>query len=398
MKILWVKTDFLHPTTRGGQIRTLEMVKRLHARHELHYLTFDDGRNAEGRARAGEYSSKQYVVPHVVPPKRSLAFAGQIMAGAFSRLPVAISRYKSDRMRDLLSTLLQKQQFDSVVCDFLVPAVNFRDLSQCVVFQHNVETIIWRRHAENAQDPLRKMYFGLQAKRMFDFEQHVCRSAAGVVAVSEADAAMMRSMFGVTNVSAVPTGVDVDFFTPQNRAAAPVADLAFIGSMDWMPNSDGMLYFVREVLPIIRRRRRCTLAIVGRSPGPEIRALAERDPDITVTGTVADVRPYLWGSRVSIVPLRVGGGTRLKIYEAMATRTAVVSTTIGAEGLDVRSPEHLRLADSPEAFAQACVDLLDDAAERERMAEAAWQLVSSQFSWDHVVRCFERHMAVRVMS
>jgi len=231
---------------------------------------------------------------------------------------------------------------------------------------------------------------------MFEFERDVCRKATGVVAVSESDARLMESMFGVEDVRTVPTGVDVDYFVPRGKAAS-VADLVFVGSMDWMPNSDGMLYFVREVLPLIRAKRpNCTLAIVGRDPGPEISAIAAADSKIQVTGTVPDVRPYLWGSAVSIVPLRIGGGTRLKIYEAMAARTAVVSTTVGAEGLAVRSPEHIRLSDTPAGFAETCLEMLDDAVERHRMVDSAWNLVSSEFSWDRVVQSFESSVGVTV--
>lgn len=396
MKILWVKTDFLHPTTRGGQIRTLEMVKRLHAKHEVHYLTFDDAHNPEGSRRAGEYSSHQYVVPHVVPPKRSLAFAGQLVSGLVARLPLAIGRYESAAMRRKITELIRTERFDSVVCDFLMSAANFENPADCVLFQHNVETILWRRHVQNAPDPLRKWYFARQADKMFAFERDICRTAAGVVAVSDEDADLMRSMFGAPRVTAVPTGVDVAYFTPQTQAEH-VADLVFVGSMDWMPNSDGILYFVEQILPLIRSKRpKCSLAIVGRAPGAAIRALAERDPYIQVTGTVPDVRPYLWGSTVSIVPLRVGGGTRLKIYEAMAARTPVVSTTIGAEGLHVESPRDIRLADTPEAFAEACLHLIDDTAERTRMADTGYELVASKFSWDHVTRCFERSIGIPV--
>lgn len=389
MKILWVKTDFLHPTNRGGQIRTLEMVKRLHARHEVHYLTFDDGTNPEGARRAGEYSSRQFIVPHTVASKRSLAFAADLIKGLYSPLPVAVGRFTSDAMRRKINELTASRQYDSVICDFLAPAANFDDPSSCVLFQHNVETVIWNRHRDNTSDPLRRAYFSMQATRMFQFERKICRAAANVVAVSDADAGLMRRMFGVKDVTAVPTGVDVEYFAPRGTAEK-VADLVFVGSMDWMPNSDGMLYFAREVLPLIRRKRPdCSLAIVGRQPGPEIHALAKADPKIHVTGTVPDVRPYLWGSPVSIVPLRIGGGTRLKIYEAMAAHTAVVSTTVGAEGLDVQSPANIRLADEPQAFADACVDLLNDAPERDRLIREAAHLVSSRFSWDHVVRCFE---------
>jgi glycosyltransferase involved in cell wall biosynthesis len=160
--------------------------------------------------------------------------------------------------------------------------------------------------------------------------------------------------------------------------------------MDWLPNIHGIRYFVNDVLPLIRRRRpRCTLAVVGRTPPSDIQALPRTDPQIVVTGTVPDVRPYLWGSTVSIVPLYIGGGTRLKIYEAMAAGTAVVSTTVGAEGLDVNPGRHIHLADTPEAFADCCTQLLDDSAARSRCVRAALELVSSRYSWDRVTDRFE---------
>jgi glycosyltransferase involved in cell wall biosynthesis len=160
--------------------------------------------------------------------------------------------------------------------------------------------------------------------------------------------------------------------------------------MDWLPNVDGVQWFVRDVLPLVRRKLpECSLTIVGRTPPPAITGMAEKDPLIEVTGTVADIRPYLWRSAVSIVPLRIGGGTRLKIYESMAGRTAVVSTTVGAEGLAVHPGGDIRIADSPEAFAAHCEELLRDRAARERQAAAAWELVAQNFSWGHVAACFE---------
>ena len=387
MKILWVKTDFLHPTTRGGQIRTLEMLRRLHARHEVHYVAFDDPSSPEGLRRAGEYSSRSYPISHYVPPKASVAFAKQLVRGLVDPLPVAVARYRNDEMRRTISDLRKRERFDSVVVDFLFPTPNVEDLSGCVLFQHNVETMIWRRHTEHASG-VRRMYFSGQAKRMHNWEAEVCRSCGGVIAVSETDARLMEEMFGLRDVGYVPTGVDIEFFRPQ--PAAPSADLVFLGSMDWMPNIDGMEFFVRDVLPLIRRRRPgCTLAIVGRKPTPAIAALGERDSGIRVTGTVADVRPWLWGSAVSIVPLRIGGGTRLKIYEAMAAGVPVVSTAVGAEGLHVSSPENIRLADQPQEFADHCVELLENEAEHRRMSRSALNLVTKQFSWESVTDAFE---------
>jgi glycosyltransferase involved in cell wall biosynthesis len=163
--------------------------------------------------------------------------------------------------------------------------------------------------------------------------------------------------------------------------------------MDWLPNVDGVLHFVREILPLIRKHQpNITLTIVGRTPPPKIIQLAAEDTGIQVTGTVADIRPYLWRSAVSIVPLRIGGGTRLKIYEAMAAQIPVVSTTIGAEGLSVHPPDDIRIADTPEHFASHCLELLTSRETRDRVSRSAWEMVNANFSWEHVARCFEKIM------
>jgi glycosyltransferase involved in cell wall biosynthesis len=227
---------------------------------------------------------------------------------------------------------------------------------------------------------------------MYTYERRVSREARHIVAVSDTDAAEMRRLFDVTRVTAIPTGVNLDYFTPPDpRPAGPAADLVFVGSMDWVPNVDGVLHFVRDILPLIHKRRpETTFAVVGRTPPPKIAELA--GPRIAITGTVPDIRPYLWGGSVSIVPLRIGGGTRLKIYEAMAAKTPVVSTTVGAEGLTVHPPEDIRIADTVQAFAEQCLELLEDPAERARVSSAAWEMVRANFSWEQVSRAFERVM------
>jgi glycosyltransferase involved in cell wall biosynthesis len=391
MKILWVKGDFLHPTTKGGQIRTLEMLREMNKRHEVHYIGLDDKSSPEGPQRSSEYSHRSYAVEHRLADQRSLAFVGDLCQGLVSALPVAVQRFCSPTMKKLIDELRERERFDHVVCDFLIPAPNLSRLEDCVLFQHNVETMIWRRRAEQAPDPARKWYLAREARKMEDFERKVCNQVRHVIAVSEQDAVMFRQMFGVKNVSSVPTGVDIEFFRPPaEHSGLEGADLVFVGSMDWTPNCDGMHYFVNEILPRIRASKPdCSLVIVGRSPGPDIQAFAERDPRIKVTGTVKDVRPYLWGSKVSIVPLRIGGGTRLKIYESMAACVPVVSTSIGAEGLEVEHGRNIFLADDPESFAARCVELLYSDEGRRRMAGQAHQLVCSRFSWTQVSKYFE---------
>ena len=398
MKTLWVNSNFMHPTTKGGQIRTLEMLRHLHRWHEIHYVAIENPAQPEGPARAREYSHKSYPFPYRVPSKTSPAFYAELVRGLFSPTPVAVERFNPPGMRAFLEDLIRRERFDCAVVDHLAPTSYFPDLPHAIFFQHNVETVIWRRHVEHAANPLRRAYFKLQADRMYRYERRVSQASGHIVAVSRTDADVMRRLFDVTRVTEIPTGVDIDYFLPGRTGASacqpvPTADLVFVGSMDWLPNVDGVLYFVREILPLIRRQRPATtLAIVGRTPPPKIAQLAAEDSGIQVTGTVPDIRPYLWNSAVSIVPLRIGGGTRLKIYEAMAAQIPVVSTTIGAEGLSVNPPEDIRIADTPDRFASHCLELLASPEIRARLSHSAWQMVNSNFSWEHVARCFEKIM------
>lgn len=391
MKILWANPHFLHPTTKGGQIRTLEMLRHLHRWHEIHYIALENAGEPEGVAKSSEYCTKAYPIPHRLSRRASLAFAAQAAWNLINPLPLAVARYQSSRMRQVIADLLEKERFDRLVCDFLFPAPNIPSMKQALLFQHNVETTIWDRHLATAPDPLRRAFFRTQRNRMASYEGKMCRESGHVVAVSTKDANRFRDMFGIGCVSEVPTGVDVDSFTPPvSGSPNRLADLVFVGSMDWLPNIDGCTYFVNEILPLIRKSKPdCKLAIVGRSPGKDILTMAQRDPNILVSGTVPDIRPHLWGSTISIVPLRIGGGTRLKIYEAMAAKIPVVSSTVGAEGLPVKHGRNIFLADTPEDFANRSIELLDSAALRGEMASAAWNMVASDFSWERAARIFE---------
>jgi glycosyltransferase involved in cell wall biosynthesis len=207
--------------------------------------------------------------------------------------------------------------------------------------------------------------------------------------VSPEDAEVFRRQYGVHDVSSVPTGVDTEFFRPSGREARQPHEIVFTGSMDWMPNEDAIEWFVRDVLPSIRARvPDVSLTVVGRNPPAAVRALQASDTGIIVTGSVPDVRPYMERAAVFIVPIRIGGGTRLKIFEAMGMERPVVSTTIGAEGLPVRDGVDVLLADAPEAFAGAVVSLLLDPALANAIGQAAAAAVRQEYGWDLVAARF----------
>ena len=217
----------------------------------------------------------------------------------------------------------------------------------------------------------------------------------GVLAVSDADRQTFAALYPDAirqPVHVVPTGVDTDYFAPAPSDPAS-RTIVFTGSMDWLPNEDSMQFFCRDILPRIRAAEPdVRLSIVGRAPTPAVKRLAE-DGGVHVTGSVDDVRPYIREAAIYIVPLRIGGGTRLKIFEAMAMGKAVVSTTVGAEGLPVTDGEHVILADQPETFAAAVVGLLRDPDRRAHIAAAARRLVVEQYDWSAVAGTLEDALA-----
>lgn len=392
MHILWLKTELLHPIDKGGKIRTYQTLKHLKSRHEVTYLCLDDGTaTADAEARAEEYCHALIRVPFAAPAKGTGAFYADLARNVVSTLPYAVARYRSPAMREAIRRAVRERAIDLVICDFLTPSINVPDDLgvPTLLFQHNVEAAIWERHAAVADHLVKKAYMREQWRRMRAFERHECRRFDHVIAVSEADRDVFRDDYGVTSVSAVPTGVDTDFFRPSGAVPVRAHEIAFTGSMDWMPNEDGIAWFVQEVLPLVRRELPdASLAIVGRNPTPGVRALAHVAPGIEVTGTVPDIRPYLERAAAIIVPLRVGGGTRLKIFEAMAMERAIVSTTIGAEGLPVTDKTDIRIADDAAGFASAILDLLRDPAQAARMGKAAARQVREQFGWQGVTEQF----------
>jgi sugar transferase (PEP-CTERM/EpsH1 system associated) len=392
MKILWLKTELLHPVDKGGKIRTYHLLKQLKNHHHITYLTLDDGTAPPDAAEnASEYCHELIRIPHSTSAKFSAAFYAELVANMTSSLPYAIRKYKSDAMTRAISDATSKDNFDVVICDFLAPAVNLpRDLQTPVVlFQHNVEAEIWRRHYEVQQHPAKRLYLRLQWRKMQGFERDACRRVDSVIAVSEADAKMMEHDYGVAKVHDIPTGVDVDFFKPSNSITPRPNSLVFTGSMDWLPNEDAMRFFVDDILPLIKQRiPDVHLTIVGRNPYPSLLELAKRDRALTVTGRVDDVRSYIEEAVAFIVPIRIGGGTRLKIYEAMAMEKPVISTTIGAEGLPVHDGAQLLIADDPEKFAEAVVKVLSDSEFATQLGNNAAQLVRQNFGWPGVAATF----------
>lgn len=391
MRILWLKTELLHPLDKGGRIRTYHMLAALKREHHVTYLTLDDGTAApDAEERAHEYCQVLDRVPFRTTPGDSPRLYLDLLANAVTPLPYAVAKYRSAEMERRVRAHVASGEHDVLVCDFLFPSRNVPDGLDIptVLFQHNVEAAIWERHTNVARSRIKKAYFGNQWRRMERIEGSECRRFDHVVAVSEADARKHEADYGLEHVSWVPTGVDTTFFRPEGPYPNGSREIVFTGAMDWMPNEDAIAWFGEEILPRIRARvPDARFTLVGRNPTERIRRVVERCPGIDLVGRVPDVRPYVERGAVFVVPIRIGGGTRLKIFEAMAMERPVVTTQVGAEGLPVREGDHVRFADEA-AFADRVVELLERPEEARALGARGAEYVRAHFGWDRIAEAF----------
>ena len=331
--------------------------------------------------------------------RESLRFYGELAANLFSARPFNVAKDFDPRLRRRAQELLREESFDLLICDFVQMAANAIGLDgpPKLLFQHNVEAEIFERHAATDRGVLRRNYMALQARKMRRFEGQAGHEFDTVIAVSDRDRKQYAQRYGWSHVEIIDTAVDVEFFQPDDTPVDP--DLVtFVGSMDWLPNVDGVEFLARDIWPRVRAARpSARLQIVGRHPVGEVRQLDGMN-GIEVTGGVPDVRPFYAKSAVVVVPLRIGGGTRIKIYEAMAMARPVVSTPLGAEGLSFDEGQHIELAEDADLFASKVLSLLADAQRRDRMGQAARQHVCEKFSTGVVARQFERICVATVQS
>ncbi|MGH7385126.1 MAG: glycosyltransferase [Candidatus Rokuibacteriota bacterium] len=392
LRILWVKVGGLWPPNTGGRLRSLHMIAELSRRHRVTLLTTqrstDEPASLGARLPACEEID---AIPYALPKQGTPRFALAVARSWTSRYPADLWRWRIPAVRARIRERI-KHGVDLCVADFLVamPNMPIRTSTPVVLFEHNVEYMIWKRLHEIEKRPGRRALLALEWRKMRRYEATACARAGLTVAVSEADRALLAANAPGADIRAIGTGVDTAYFHPNGAVEAP-ATLVFTGSMDWYPNEDAILYFIAEILPELRREvPGLSLAVVGRDPSDGLRAACTA-AGVRVTGTVADVRPYVAEAAVYVVPLRIGGGTRLKIFEALAMGKAVVATRVGAEGLPIVAGQHFLQADRPADFARAVVTLLKDASRRHALGMAGRRLVEERYSWPQVTRQFEAH-------
>jgi glycosyltransferase involved in cell wall biosynthesis len=391
LRILWVKSNKLLPVHSGGDIRSFHIARELGRRHSLTFLSYYDGRpDADYEKQLAEHFLDAVSVSTGKSDSSPLARGVDYLAHLPSPHPYAVGRFGCPEVRARLKAWYQERRFDLAVCDFLDAAINFPvELSiPSVLFQHNVESEIWRRHAGTESNPLKRQVYAVEFRKMLRYERNAARKFHHIIAVSEHDRSLMETWVEGAKITVVPTGVDLEQYRPDFDRAPQAGLVVFVGAMDWEPNIDAMEYFCDRIWPSVQAQAPgAKLRIVGRNPGDRVRRLASEH--VAITGRVPSVADHLREASVVVVPLRIGGGTRLKIYEAMAAGKAVVSTSVGAEGLDVRHGRDIVLADNPQGFADAILALLRDENLRRKYEKAAAEL-ARQYDWSIIGEKFGR--------
>jgi polysaccharide biosynthesis protein PslH len=390
MRILWLKVGGLWPLDTGGRLRSFHIVSELTRRHDVTLLTTHGPADDPGGLAAALPNAGVISVPRAIPKHGSAGFAAALVRSWASSMPVALWRCRIPTLARRAAELARVAAIDLCVADFLAAMPNVPAASPVPVmlFAHNVEHAIWKRLVRVERRSWARALLALEWRKMRRWEAQACRRADLTVTVSAVDRNLLAAVAPRARITTIPTGVDVAYFTPEIEAEEP-SHLVFTGAMDWYPNEDGILHFIDAVLPLVRRRvPDASVTVVGRNPSARVRAAAAR-AGVQVTGTVADVRPYIARGAVYVVPLRVGGGTRLKIFEALAMAKAVVSTPVGAEGLPLVHGEHFLEAEGAAAFAAAVVALLRDPARRRALGAAGRRLVETRYGWAAVARDFE---------
>lgn len=387
LRILILTPSIPYPPNWGFGIRVYQFIRYLSQRHHVTVLTYADiheTNKIEGLQQTGA------TVLTLPPPFTTSGGKRRAQARSlFSKTSFQTSNLYTFAMQTTLDRLLKEQHFDIVqVESSQLSNYRFDCCAKIVLDEHNLEYELLKRMYHTEKSPLRRVYNGLEYFKFRREEQRSWRQADACVFTSVREQQIVAERLpGATSVTA-PNGVDIDYFMPNDTDILQDA-LVFTGLISYRPNTDAVLYFAREILPlIVRERPAARFYIVGMGATEEVKQLA--GPHVVVTGKVPDVRPFVHQAAAFVVPLRMGSGTRLKVLEGLAMGKPMVSTALGCEGICVNHEEHLLVANEPQAFAQSVIRLLKDQELGHRLGKAGRTLVEQEYSWPSVVQILEK--------
>ena len=386
MNVLFVSPTIPYPATDGGRIRVLNLLKQLVPRVRIRLLA---PRTQSSDDEGVSYLRSLGISTHLADRPGTLpCVTPRVVLRAFMHHePITVAKYHFAEIQTLIRESIFSDPPDLVHFEMIHMAPYLSALTPpsipTLLSLQNIDSAIWDRLASRTMSPLRRGIYRFQARQFRRYEMTIGDRFRMASCVSEQDRRLLQKTCPKLEIAIVPNGVDVEIYQPM-PAREQEFSVVFTGSMDWFPNEDAVFFFVQQIWPmVLERLPGAQFYVVGQNPTKRLRQLDSRS-DVTVTGRVDDVRRHIARGAVYVVPLRVGGGTRLKILEAFGMQRSVVSTTIGCEGLNVHHGENIVVCDEPESFASAVIHLLEEPHQREKLAYAGRQLVESEYDWRQI--------------
>jgi sugar transferase (PEP-CTERM/EpsH1 system associated) len=386
MRILFLSPRQSLPARSGAKLREYHFLRALGHSAEVTYLYFGDAGAQPLTVEDLPFCREVVSIPK--PPRYGPA---KTVRGIVGRWPLPILNYASPKMSAAVATAMATREFDIIHLDsihmirYALVAAKRKNSPRAIYNWHNIESETMRRYAATTTSRARRWYAGCTATKLERLESGILHTAFGHIVCSEREREQLRQIAPTAHIEVVENGVDTSYFAGCGGLATS-RRIVFVGAMDYFPNSEAATFFANRIWPHVRSRLDgAELAIVGANPGPGVLALGEL-PGVKVTGMVSDVRPYYREALAAVVPLRTGGGTRLKILEAMAAGVPVISTPLGAEGLEVVDEENAMLVDpdDTEGWAARLVSLAQSPARRAELTEAGLRLVQSRYDWENL--------------
>ena len=379
MRLLFVTHLFPYPPTDGGRIGFFNPLKYLSRRMEVVLVSFVDSEPTEFVDEM-----RRYCLDVKVLKVRNSPYFG-LVRGLFADPPGSYAKYHDKEFGGLIRGAVQEWKIDLAEFQCLHTAEYRHWVGSVPVIlrQHNVDSKLWERQAQNANSPWERMYVSLVAPRVRSYEARVVPQFERCINVSEADTKHLRSVVPTAKLETIPSGVDTEYFVPDETIQEEPYSIVMTGGFAWQPKQHNLKVLLTEVWPRIKARlQTATLTVVGKGAPEDLRNLASQIRGVTMTGSVPDVRPYVHRAALTLNYVESGGGIALKVLEAMAMRKPALSTSLGCEGIKVRHGENVFLADGPEAFAEAAVLLLQNTSIRRKIAEGGYRLVKQTYAWD----------------
>ncbi len=389
MNILWISHNVPYPPKTGVLQRNFNLLKETSRIGNIYLIAFYQKDilpiqydMVEARKELEKICS--YVEIFQIPTDTyKLKWYGLVLRSIFTADPYSVNWLKSRQMRLKIQQLVTRIKFDVVHFDTIGLAEYRNDVGVVpkILNHHNIESKLMERRSFIEKNILKKMYFKIEARKLKRYEMDHCNKFDFNVTVSDLDKALLCGVVPGCRIDVIPNGVDTDYFCPGNGAFIK-RNLIFVGGMNWYPNRDAVIYLRNEIWPLLKKEiLDVSLTVVGARPPKELLDLRKSDDKVRVTGFVDDVRPYLRSAEVYICPIRDGGGTRLKILDALAMGKAIVSTTIGCEGIDVEHGKNVLIADTPVEFTAQVKRVIEDPQLREMLGREGRRLVEAKYSW-----------------